>query len=202
MSRIGDLYQQNKIIQDTILAKKRLEAISLKKIQKPSDNPFDAARIVINHDALINIDQYKKNIDLVKPPLEFASHVMDDIFEDILSRARYNAIRADGIKLNTEAHAIATEVSLLKEKLLNYVNSTFYGSYVFAGTKVYDQPFTFTYSELKSYNSFGNIYNTEVLSHNALASTDSIALQAGDTLNKTDEAKDTYNFTASEDENI
>jgi flagellin-like hook-associated protein FlgL len=182
MSRIGDLYQQNKIIQDTILAKKRLEAISLKKIQKPSDNPFDAARVVINHDALINIDQYKKNIDLVKPTLEFASHVMDDIFEDILSRARYNAIRADGIKLNTEAHAIATEVSLLKEKLLNYVNSTFYGSYVFAGTKVYDQPFTFTYSELKSYNSFGNIYNTEVLSHNALASTDSIALQAGDTL--------------------
>ena len=182
MSRIGDLYQQNKIIRDTILAKKRMEAITLKKLQKPSDNPFDAARVVINHDILKNIDQYKKNIKFVKPPLEFASHVMDDIFENILSRARYNAIRADGIRMNSEAHAIATEVHLLKKKLLDYVNSTFYGSYVFAGTKVYDQPFTFTYSELKSYNSFGNIYNTEVLSHNALSGTDSIALQTGDVL--------------------
>ena len=182
MARIGDLYQQNKILQDTILAKKRMEAITFKKLQKPSDNPFDAARVVINHDALKNIEQYKKNIDFVKPPLQFSSHVMDDIFEDVISRARYNAIRADGIRTNTEAHAIATEVSLLKKKLLDYVNSTFYGSFVFAGTKVYDQPFTFTYSELKSYNSFGNIYNTEVLSHNALSGLDSTALKTGDTL--------------------
>jgi flagellin-like hook-associated protein FlgL len=159
-----------------------MEAITLKKLQKPSDNPFDVARVVINHDILKNIDQYKKNIEFVKPPLEFASHVMDDIFENVLSRARYNAIRADGIRTNSEAHAIATEVHLLKKKLLDYVNSTFYGSYVFAGTKVNNQPFTFTYSELKSYYSFGNIYNTEVLSHNALSGTDSIALQTGDVL--------------------
>lgn len=182
MSRIGDLYQQNKIIQDTILAKKRLEAISLKKIQKPSDNPFDAVRVVINHDILKNIEEYKKTIDFVKPSLEFASHVMDDIFEDVISRARYNAIRADGIRTSTEAHAIATEVSLLKKKLLDYANSTFYGSYIFSGTKVFDQPFTFTYSELKSYNAFGNIYNTEVLSHNALSSTEETALNTGDVL--------------------
>jgi len=182
MSRVGDLYQQNKILQDTILAKKRMEAITLRKLQKPSDNPFDVARVIINHDNLRNIEQYHKNIKFAKPPLEFTSHVMDEIFENILSRARYNAVRADGIRLNTEAHAIATEVHMLKKKLLDYVNSTFYGSYVFAGTKVYDQPFTFTYSELKSYNSFGNIHNTEVLSHNALSGTDSIALQTGEVL--------------------
>ncbi|MEO2069376.1 MAG: hypothetical protein ABGX27_07690 [Desulfurobacteriaceae bacterium] len=180
MARIGDLYQQNKLIRDTILAKKRLEATTLKKLQRPSDNPFDTVRVIVNHDNLRNIDRYKKNIQFAEPPLEFASHVMDSIFEDILSRARYNAVRADGIKLNTEASAIATEISLLKKKLLEYANSTFYGSYIFAGSKVYNQPFTFAYSELKSYNSFGNIYNTEVLSHNELESLDSTALKAGE----------------------
>jgi len=182
MSRIGDLYQENKLIQDTILAKKRLEAISLRKIQKPSDNPFDAARVIVNHDILKNIEQYKRNIDFVKPPLEFTSHVLDTIFDDIISRARTDAIRADGILTDTEAHAIATEIELLKKKLLDYANSTFYGSYIFSGTKVYQEPFTFAYSEFKSYNAFGNIYNTEVLSHNSVSDLDSVALSNGDVL--------------------
>jgi len=62
MSRIGDLYRENKLIKDTILAKKRIEAITFKKLQKPSDNPFNVARVIINHDTLRNIEQYKNSI--------------------------------------------------------------------------------------------------------------------------------------------
>lgn len=180
MSRIGDLYIQNKLINDVILEKKRMEAITLQKLQKPSDNPFDSERVIINHSKIRYIEQFKKNITFTKPILNFSSKVLDNIFNDILSRARTIAVRADSIRLNSESNALAMEVRNLKLKLLDYANSKYYGNYIFSGTDVYNKPFTFAYSEVKTSYAYNNIYNNTVVSHNTLSDPQSKALSAGE----------------------
>ncbi|WP_459896181.1 flagellin [Desulfurobacterium crinifex] len=181
MSRIGDLFLENKFIKNTLLAKKQMEAASFRKLQKPSDNPFDVARVVVNRFRYISLEEYENNIKFIRPNLEYSEKVMGDIFTDIITRARQLAIRGDGLLTPEEAANIAEEVKLLKKNLLDYANAQFTGKYIFSGSSVNVKPFTFAYSQGITTKVFSNDYNVDVLSTNSVA-LDDTALSEGDTL--------------------
>ena len=181
MSRIGDLFIENKFIKDTLLAKKQMEAASFRKVQKPSDNPFDAARIVINRTRYTSLEQYENNIMFIKPNLEYSDKVMEDIFIDIVTRARQLAIRGDGLLTPEEAANVAEEVKILKKNLIDYANAQFTGKYIFSGSSVNVKPFTSAYSQGITTKVFSNSYNVNAISEKATALND-VALPQGETL--------------------
>ena len=181
MSRIGDLFLENKLIKNTILAKKRMEAATLRKLQKPSDNPFDVARVVVNNFRYLVYEEYRNSISFVRPNLEYSEKVLEDIFTDVLTRARQLAIRGDGLLTPEEAASIAEEIKVLKKNLVDYANAQFTGKYIFSGSSVYVKPFTFAYSQGVTTKAFSNDYNVDVLSQNSLA-LDDVALPQGEAL--------------------
>jgi len=181
MSRIGDLFLENKFIKNTLLAKKQMEAATLRKLQKPSDNPFDVARVVVYRYRYLSFEEYKNNIAFVRPNLEYSEKVLEDIHTDILARARQLAIRGDGLLMPEEAFSIAEEIKLLKKSLVDYANAQFTGKYIFSGSSVDVRPFTFAYSQGITTRTFSNDYNVDVLSSNSV-SLDETALPKGEVL--------------------
>ncbi len=181
MSRIGDLFLENKFIKNTLLAKKQMEAATFRKLQKPSDNPFDVARVIVNRFRYLSFEEYENTISFVRPNLEYSEKILGDIFTDVLARARQLAIRGDGLLTPEEASAVAEEIKILKKNLVDYANTQFTGKYIFSGSSVNVKPFTFAYSQGVTTKVFSNDYNVDVLSSNSV-SLDETALKGGEAL--------------------
>ncbi|WP_046212868.1 flagellar hook-associated protein FlgL [Paenibacillus wulumuqiensis] len=115
------------------------QSSSGRKINKPSDDPVGTTYALRYRAELAANDQYLSNTDEAKSWLDYSDTVMGQA-GDVMTRIKELAIQAgagttdiDGLK------AIQSEVTELKNQLVNIGNSQLNGKYIFNGQEL-DQP--------------------------------------------------------------
>ena len=110
------------------------EISSGKKVNKPSDDPLSASKIVeIEHQLKMN-DQYKKNIQTGITRLSDTESHLNSL-QNIVTRARDLAIQGSNSTLSRDdMESLAIEVNQILEQAVSLSNKKSTGGYLFAGT--------------------------------------------------------------------
>jgi flagellar hook-associated protein 3 FlgL len=117
-----------------------------KRINRFSDDPNAARKVLFLHAQSKRLDQFYTNTQEAKEALTFSFTVLTDV-ADILSQVKdLNLQAADGSISQRERTILAIEVNELLESLLTSSNSTRFGKYLFSGTETTTIPFEATRS--------------------------------------------------------
>jgi flagellar hook-associated protein 3 FlgL len=121
------------------------QAASQKRINKPSDDPLGAARILEKKSEMQGFEQYKRNILSAKEFIEYSEQSLSQASE-MLIRAKELAIdQADDAANGAESRAIvAAEVRQIYEQMVNIANRQFGDRFLFGGYKSMTTPFDMT----------------------------------------------------------
>ena len=133
----NQLYNQNvrAIMDNQREMTKTQEALSTgQRINRPSDDPVGAAKVVRLTEELDKLTQYQRNNDLLKNNLELQETVLDGINNSV-ARARTLVIQAgSGALAQTDRNAIGTELEQIRDEVIALMNSQdANGDYIFAG---------------------------------------------------------------------
>jgi flagellar hook-associated protein 3 FlgL len=131
------------------LSKNRQEMLELsnqastqKKINRPSDDPLAATRILATRSDIQAGEQFQKNIAQAKAFLEFSEQSLNEI-SDILIRAKELAVgQSNDASANQDSRAItATEIRQLFEQTVQVGNRKIGDRYIFGGFRTNRPPF-------------------------------------------------------------
>jgi flagellar hook-associated protein 3 FlgL len=112
-----------------------------KRINKISDDPTGASNVIAERNALGAVEQYKSSADSVGSRLTVIDTVLDDVLEK-LTRAQEVAMAGQGsAKTQIQRDAAAQELRGLREAVLDDLNTTFHGSFLFSGASATTKPF-------------------------------------------------------------
>jgi flagellar hook-associated protein 3 FlgL len=112
-----------------------------KKINRPSDDPAGARRVLSLRSEDLRLEQYSKNIVTSTQSLDFSSSALNTV-ADYVQRIQELAIQ--GVNGSTDQagrDAIASEMNGILEQILQVANTSRMGLYIFAGTKTTTRPF-------------------------------------------------------------
>jgi flagellar hook-associated protein 3 FlgL len=115
-----------------------------KKISRISDDPTAAATSLAERSAIGQVDQYTRAADSVKSRLAVVDTVLSDVILK-LTAAQSTATAARGTTLSTtQRNALAQELGGIRDALVDDMNSTLHGRYLFGGGQVTTKPYTVT----------------------------------------------------------
>lgn len=121
------------------------QAATQKRINKPSDDPIGAARILEKKTEMEGFDQYKRNILSAKEFIEYSEQSLGQATE-LLIRAKELAIdQADDSANGADTRRIvAGEIRQIYEQMVNIANRQFGNRFLFGGYKSMTTPFDMT----------------------------------------------------------
>ncbi len=141
----------NKMFLNTVLGNinsnmRRLEETqnklsSGKTFTKPSDNPIGTARVLSFNSVLNSQEQYEKNMRDAQGWLDTTDGALDNA-NKVLQRARELSVYgANGTMSDDSRKALAEEVNMLTEELVQIANTNYGGRYIFGGAHTNLPPF-------------------------------------------------------------
>ncbi len=108
---------------------------TLKKIQRPSDNPIVAGRALKLRINVLEAEQYKSNTDEAMSWMSITEKALDNI-TGIIKDIRYKCVHASTDTLETkDREKIKADIEQLWEQLQQESNVTYAGRHVFSGYK-------------------------------------------------------------------
>lgn len=121
------------------LNKAQEEMSTQSKIQLPSDDPVVATRAIKYRNYVANVEQYQKNTDDATSWMQVTEGALNNL-TDVIHRAQELAVQgANGTLANQDKHSIAQEIGQLKDSVVEIMNTSYAGRYVFGGFSS-DQP--------------------------------------------------------------
>ncbi|HCW73373.1 MAG TPA: flagellar hook-associated protein 3 [Clostridiaceae bacterium] len=113
-----------------------------KEISKPSDNPMLVGRVMgLDNNVRMN-EQYGKNIDDSLGWTDTADGAMNEMTA-VVQRARELVVYgANGTLSDTDRLALRDEVAMLKDQMVQLLNTNYDGRYIFGGQKTTEPPFS------------------------------------------------------------
>ena len=130
------------------LSKAQEQASSQSKIQLPSDDPVVAARAIKYRNYVAKVEQYQKNVDNASSWQEVTDSALSDL-GDIIKRLKELTVQASSdILSDSDQESIKTEVSELKQQVVDVMNTSYAGRYVFAGYETDSPPYAIESTEL------------------------------------------------------
>ncbi len=149
-SALYDSFLQNMNHSANELQELNKQASSQKKVNKPSDDPIGAARILGYRDSLAAMDQYQSNIDTGKGWLNLADETLMQA-SDLLTRAKELAEQgATGTLSADQRKMLAKEVNQILDQMVNLGNTRYEGKSIFGGHKTEKSAFQKVQEEVKS----------------------------------------------------
>lgn len=104
------------------------------KIQLPSDDPIVASRAVKYRSYVANVEQYQKNVDSAVSWEKVTDGALDDLGDAIVRlKGLVTKASSSGTLTDSELQDIKSEVSELQQEVVDYMNTSYAGRYVFAG---------------------------------------------------------------------
>jgi flagellar hook-associated protein 3 FlgL len=117
------------------------ELSSGKQLNEPSDNPAGVANAIDLRSTIDANTQYQSSSQSAQNWMEATSAALQQL-SGVASRARALAVQAaNDTNDATNRNEIASEMQQLLQQVVQVGNSTYAGSYIFAGTMVQTQPF-------------------------------------------------------------
>lgn len=119
------------------------QASTQKRVNKPSDDPLAATRVLSARTNVSSSNQYIKNINQAKTFLEYSDQSLGEMTE-VLTRAKELAIaQATDAGANAASRAVtATEVSQLFDQTVQVGNRKLGDRFLFGGFKTTNPPFS------------------------------------------------------------
>jgi flagellar hook-associated protein 3 FlgL len=110
-------------------------------VNQLSDNPAAEAELVANANQSAEDDQYLQNAGTLQAKFQVADSTLDDVVTALTRAISIGTEGANGTLNAGDRQAIASEVQGLITQTLGLANTTYQGTYIFAGTAVNTQPF-------------------------------------------------------------
>lgn len=108
------------------------------KIQLPSDDPIVATRALKYRNYVASMEQYQRNVDDATSWMEVSESALGQLNE-VMQRVRELTVQAANDTNSEERQKILSEVDNLKNSMIEIMNTSYAGRYVFSGFKT-DQP--------------------------------------------------------------
>lgn len=167
--------------QSTSNMSKLQEQISTgKKINRPSDDPSGARKILSLRSEDLRLDQYASNIDTATASLDFNASVLQNT-SDVLQRI--TELTMQGVNDSTDQNGrkiIANEINQLLETILQTANSKRLERYTFSGTETTTVPFEATRDSSGNISAVAYKGNRETIEYNIGANIKATVNQPGD----------------------
>jgi flagellar hook-associated protein 3 FlgL len=113
-----------------------------KEISKPSDNPMLVARVMGLDNNIRTNEQYGRNIDDSLGWTDTADGAMNEMTA-VVQRARELLVYgANGTLSDTDRVALKDEVLMLKEQMVQLLNTNYDGRFIFGGQSTTEPPFS------------------------------------------------------------
>ncbi len=155
------------VLKSTSQMNKLQEQISTgKKINRPSDDPAGARKILSLRSDSLRLDQFSLNIQTATSELNFNESNLNTI-ADVLQRITELTMQGVSDTASQETRNInASEINQLLDSVLQSANSKRLGNYIFAGTKTTTEPFTITRNSSGDIDSVSYNGNREKIEYN------------------------------------
>jgi flagellar hook-associated protein 3 FlgL len=140
-----------------------------RSVNQLSDNPAAAASLVQNHDQAGADAQFLQSLSTLQSKYQVADSALGNVVSALTRALSLGTEGANGTLNDSERQAIAGEVQGLLNQSVSLANTTYQGSFLFAGTKVNTQPFTLDTA-------------TNVVTYNGNSATSSVELSNGDSI--------------------
>ncbi len=139
-----------------------LEQLSTgKRVNRPSDDPAASATQVQNQAQEDRIDQYLQSVGSLRAQFQTADATLSTMVTS-LNRAVSLGVEAGNGSLSPQnKQGIAEEVQGVLDQLVQLANTSFHGSFIFAGTATTQQPFAETSSGV-TYNGNGGVNSVAI----------------------------------------
>jgi flagellar hook-associated protein 3 FlgL len=144
--RISDNYLSTMLVNDLNsslgnLLRYQLQAGSMQKIHNFADDPRGVGAIQRYEDLIANNDQYLRNLQRSRVIIDNTDTSLQDM-SSILADVRELVLRESSALATSETRTTAlTEVDNFVNRLLDVLNTTVQGNYIFAGNRTDTQPF-------------------------------------------------------------
>jgi flagellar hook-associated protein 3 FlgL len=111
-------------------------------INEPSDNPAGAASLAENLAAQSQNDQYQQNTTSLEGLLQTADSTLSSVVESLNKAISLGTQGATSTISSENQQQIAEQVQGIQAEILQLANTSYQGSYIFAGTDTTTVPFT------------------------------------------------------------
>ena len=112
-----------------------------RRVNKPSDDPAAAAALVDNYSRQARNDVYSRNVDTLQQQLQTADSALSSVVTALQRAMTLGVEGANGTLSPQDQQAIAAEVGGIRSEVLGLANTSFQGSFLFAGTDNSQKPF-------------------------------------------------------------
>lgn len=151
-----------------------------KKVNRASDDPAGARKILSLRSEDLRLDQYTSNIQTATQALEFNASVLQNT-SDIMNRI--TELTMQGISDSTDQNGksiIAKEINQLLETIIQTANAKRLGRYTFGGTETTTVPFEVTRNSGGEISAVAYKGNRETIEFNVGPGTNTVVNQTGD----------------------
>jgi len=119
-----------------------LELSTGRSINSPSDNPVGTADLVLNLSATAQNDSFQQNIGDLQTRMQTADSTLSSAV-NVINQAITLGVSAGGSTLTAQQRqGIATQLQGIQQELVSIGNTSYSGTFLFAGTLVETAPFT------------------------------------------------------------
>jgi flagellar hook-associated protein 3 FlgL len=150
--------QRNVAARQTDYAQAQERAVSGKRVESPSDDPFAFAQARTETGHLARAQSYERTIETIKPSLQTADNTLTEV-DNIMRRVRDIAVEgANDTLVPADRTTLSNELGSLRDQLVQLGNSVSDGRFIFGGYKDDAPP----YDAAGVYNGDANAQEVEV----------------------------------------
>ncbi|MDD3158570.1 MAG: flagellar hook-associated protein FlgL [Anaeromusa sp.] len=120
------------------------------KIQVPSDDPVIATRAIKYRDYVADVEQYQKNTSDATSWMEVSDDATQKLVDSMTRLKELITSGANDTNSTSSRAAIADEVKQIKKGLVDTMNSSYAGRYIFAGYNTDEPPYKLVTETLSS----------------------------------------------------
>ena len=118
------------------------QVTSGKRVERPSDDPSAASTAAVERGTLAATDQYAATADSAKARLTVADSVLSDLITQ-LSSAQVTLLASRGSTMTpAQREARAQELEVLRDAMMQDLNTSFRGTYLFGGAAASTRPYS------------------------------------------------------------
>lgn len=123
------------------LLKAQERVATLKRINRPSDDPIGMSKVLDYRKRIASIDQYTRNIDSAKIQVDTTVTGLEDV-HDLVNNAKDIAITQFSADDESGRETAAREIIGIYDRIRDIANTRLGGAYIFAGYQTDTVPFT------------------------------------------------------------
>jgi flagellar hook-associated protein 3 FlgL len=118
-----------------------LQLASGRSINSPSDNPAGTEALVLNHAAQALNDTYQTNVGDLQTRLQTADSALASVVTNVNQAISLGVEAGNSDLSDAQRQAIAQQLQGIQQELVGIANTSYNGTYLFAGSLVETQPF-------------------------------------------------------------